>query len=1610
MAQGGNDFNAIKISLASPELIKLWSYGEVMKPETINYRTLRPEKDGLFCEKIFGPTKDWECYCGKYKKIRHRGITCDRCGVEIARAKVRRERMGHIQLAAPVAHIWFSKGTPSRLGLMLNLSPKNLDRVLYFAQYIITKIDEEERAYEVNARHAYMGALVEKMDASALAAAAAERLIPALQRQADALQAAADPTDDDSDAKKIAEALQGHIDTLQEDVSAANYRKIADVLTDIDEIKDELDDDGAASDLGLGVEQTHLDILDALTDLRDLKPYYEERILPLREALYVTDGSVEALPEGSKDWKEVGRRYDRFENTFQQKLRGVADLLKSAVEEDEGKKADKKNKDFDESVPNFADDAFKELLADYESVVEDFTNTGEEIDGIESLNLGDLLTETQNRTLGEFADRVFESGMGAEAVLELLAQGDMDAVHNYATSDERRAACQDYYGQDLNLSIRYCRHRRDVCAKPCHERGDFCNAVSCLQEEIRATSGQRQKKAYKRLRLIESFRKSGNKPEWMILTVQPVLPPELRPMVQLDGGRFATSDLNDLYRRVINRNNRLKRLIDLQAPEIIVRNEKRMLQEAVDALVDNGRRGRAVAGSHNHKLKSLSDLLRGKQGRFRQNLLGKRVDYSGRSVIIVGPELKLDQCGLPRKMALELFKPFVMNRLVMNGYAHNIKSAKRLAESERPEVWDILENVVRDRPVLLNRAPTLHRLGIQAFQPVLIEGSAIRLHPLVTTAFNADFDGDQMAVHVPLSKEAVWEAKRMMLSTYNMLAPSSGEPIVAPTLDMVLGCFYMTQALETAKGSGRRFADIHDARLAYDNGLIDLRAPVMVRMPDAPANGHADGANGVADDADQWRETTPGRIIFNDALPDELGFINEVIDKGALKDITSKAHELLGSEDTALILDSIKDMGFHYASKSGITISIHDVEVPSAKAQILGDAQANIDMLEDMFNDGLLTEDDRYKQAVDIWTSANDDLTDAVEGNLSEFGGTLKDNKMSNSGIGLYMMATSGAKGNIAQIKQMAGMRGLMSDPKGRIIDRPIKASFREGLSVLEYFISTHGARKGLTDTALRTADSGYLTRRLIDVAQELIILEEDCGTQEGLWIENGRRDSLLPPFEDRAKSRYAAEPVADPDTGEILVDRNELLTPELLARIADNPNIPGVTVRSALACEAERGLCRMCYGLSLATWNPIMIGEAVGIIAAQSIGEPGTQLTMRTFHTGGIAGSDITSGLPRVQELFEARVPKGEAVLSEIDGDVEITETTEGTKVFVTSVDKYSDDYTIDASRYEIEEGVEEGSYVEIGDTIAKLKPRESEDGDAATETALMAGVSGEIVARVSGVVGGIAENAVEGADGDADENETRREYTISIAYEEDERHEYTIPAAAHLVVSNGDHITAGEPLTAGPKNPQLILRLQGLEAVRQYLIDEVQTVYRSQGVTIHDKHIEVIVSQMLRKVEIDEEGDANLLQGDQIDRKAYAEHTASVLAEGGAPPTARPILLGITRASLKMDSFLSAASFQETTRVLTEAAVNGERDFLRGLKENVIIGRLIPARLDLTEEGRAFLDIPDDEPESLNPFSTRATFGGDLPEIAQTPFGFDAPPPAIDEREEEQAPVGDD
>ncbi len=1310
MVQGGSDFNAIRISLASPEQIKTWSYGEVSKPETINYRTLRPEKDGLFCERIFGPTRDWECYCGKYKKIRYKGVICDRCGVEVARSKVRRERMGHITLAAPVAHIWFSKGTPSRLGLLLDLSPRNLDRVLYFAQYLVTSVDEELRADAVKRLHDHLEEGLERLEAEA-------------QTQIDA------------------------IGTSSEEESAETE---------------------------------------------------------------VSEEDMKATAEAAA------------------KIQAQLESEKAAFEEE----------------------------------------VTTQIDDLESLQLRQLLTESRFRELRDGCGSVFRASMGAEAVLEALRTTDMDELRAH------------------------------------------------LQEEMGSTSGQRRKKAIKRLRVVEAFRKSENKAEWMVLTVLPVLPPELRPMVQLDGGRFATSDLNDLYRRVINRNNRLKRLIELRAPEIIVRNEKRMLQEAVDALVDNGRRGRAVSGSHNHRLKSLSDLLRGKQGRFRQNLLGKRVDYSGRSVIISGPELKLHQCGLPRHMALELFKPFVMNRLVMQGYAHNIKSAKRMAEAVSPEVWDILEEVVKQRPVLLNRAPTLHRLGIQAFEPVLIDGSAIQVHPLACMAFNADFDGDQMAVHVPLSREAVLEAKRLMLSTFNMLSPSSGDPIVAPTLDMVLGCYYLTMIGDGAGDEPRRFANFEDARLAYELGTIDLRAPVRVRRS---------GSNGSSD---EWLDTSVGRIIFNDVLPDEIGFLNKEMDKGALKEITARCHRLLSSEAAAAVLDAIKELGFHYASKAGITLAINDIEVSPEKESIVSDAERKVEQLDQQYLDGLITDDERYTNSVRIWTDANDNLTGIIERDLPHYGG-------------IYLMATSGAKGNIAQIKQMAGMRGLMSNPKGRIIDRPIKSNFREGLTVLEYFLSTHGARKGLADTALRTADSGYLTRRLIDVAQEVIVTREDCGTAAGMWIDDEHVDTLLSPFEERLRTRLAAAPAADPETGEVIIDRNEMIDDEAVERLKAS-GVTRVLVRTPLVCEVRRGVCRMCYGISLATMKPVILGEAVGIIAAQSIGEPGTQLTMRTFHTGGIAAVDITSGLPRVEELFEARSPKGEAVLSEIDGTVDVTESAEGRTITVSSVEDYTDEYLLPEGH---ELKVMDGDVVSIGASLASAP--EASDGES--EEGLQ---TTDLIARVSGTA-------------HIDDNR------VTVAWTDEERREYVIPAAAHIIVRPGDAVAAGEALTTGPKSPQQILRIQGRDAVQRYLIEEVQKVYRSQGVTIHDKHIEVIISQMLRKVRIDLPADTELLPGELVDRQQYEDKNAAILAEGGEPATASPAMLGITKASLNMDSVLAAASFQETTRVLTESAVNGDIDYLRGLKENVIIGRLIPARLDQSEEGRERLGIDDlpDEPAEIVP-----------------------------------------
>ncbi|MEJ5186667.1 MAG: DNA-directed RNA polymerase subunit beta' [Candidatus Geothermincolales bacterium] len=1206
-----NNFDKLKIGLATADQIRSWSHGEVKKPETINYRTLKPEKDGLFCEKIFGPTKDWECYCGKYKRIRFKGIICERCGVEVTRSRVRRERMGHIELAAPVAHIWYFKGVPSRLGYLLDITPKDLEKILYFAAYIITHVDEEKR----------------------------HRDLPLLE-----------------------EELNEDIAELEE---SANQR--------IEELRRRAEGE---------------------------EPEEGEEALPK-----LTPQQLE---------KEIKSIQDRTKKRIEE-LRRVFEEFKVLER--------------------------KQIITD------------------------EVLFREMRDRYGDY----FRGGMGAEAIRELLENLDLEAE------------------------------------------------AAELREIIRNSKGQKKQRAIKRLKVVASFLNTDNDPTAMILTCIPVIPPDLRPMVQLDGGRFATSDLNDLYRRVINRNNRLKRLLDLGAPEIIVNNEKRMLQEAVDALFDNGRRGRAVTGPGNRPLKSLSDMLKGKQGRFRQNLLGKRVDYSGRSVIVVGPTLKLHQCGLPKQMALELFKPFVMKQLVDKEYAQNIKSAKRMVERQRPEVWDVLEEVIKEHPVLLNRAPTLHRLGIQAFEPVLVEGKAIQIHPLVCTAFNADFDGDQMAVHLPLSAEAQAESRILMLSAHNILSPAHGRPIVTPTQDMVLGAAYLTAVKPGEKGEGKYFASPEEAIMAYEFKEVELHAPIKVRIrkKGKPAKIY---------------ETSVGRLIFNTAFPDDYPFVNEEVNKNVLQRIVTDIADRYDTLKTAEILDRLKDLGFLYSTKAGFTISVKDVTVPPDKDKILEEPETEVARIEENYRRGLITEEERHQRVVELWTEATEKIAEAMEKAFDPFNP-------------IYMMAHSGARGNIKQIRQLAGMRGLVANPKGEIIDRPIKSNFREGLSVLEYFISTHGARKGLADTALRTADSGYLTRRLVDVAQEVIVREYDCGTDKGIPVKVLTPDGEPNP---NLAARVALENVVNPKTGEIMVKAGEEINMEMVEKMA-KAGLEEVMVRSVMTCESRYGVCCLCYGTMLATGRLVEIGEAVGIIAAQSIGEPGTQLTMRTFHTGGVAGEDITHGLPRVVELFEARRPKGQAIIAEISGKVSIEEQDRVRKITITAPD-----------------GKERS---------------------------------------------------------------------------------YQVPRRARLRVRDGMEVNAGDQITEGSINPHDILRVMGPQAVQLYLVREVQEVYKSQGVDIHDKHIELIVRQMMKKVEVVDPGDTDLLPGDKVDRKYFEEVNEKVIAEGGQPATARQMLLGITKASLATDSFLAAASFQETVRVLTDAAISGKVDPLMGLKENVIIGKLIPA-----------------------------------------------------------------
>ncbi len=1241
-----NYFDELRIGLATADQIRAWSNGEVKKPETINYRTLKPEKDGLFCERIFGPTRDWECHCGKYKRVRFKGIICERCGVEITRSKVRRDRMGHIELAAPVTHIWYFKGVPSRLGYLLDLAPKDLEKVIYFAAYIVTRVDTERRHKD----------------------------LPEI--------------DKDLDAEKK------QIDTQRDQTIAKRLSELEDRMRDMEA-------EGAKG-------------------------------AQLSAAKREAQRDVEKITEGSR-----------------QEAQHLDDVLSA-----------------------FKNLSVKQLVAD------------------------DAVYRSLRERFGDY----FEGGMGAEAIKRLLIDLDLEAE------------------------------------------------AESLREQIKTAKGTRRQKAIKRLKVVSHFTNTKNSPLGMVLDAVPVIPPDLRPMVQLDGGRFATSDLNDLYRRVINRNNRLKRLLDLQAPEIIVNNEKRMLQEAVDALFDNGRRGRPVTGPGNRPLKSISDMLKGKQGRFRQNLLGKRVDYSGRSVIVVGPQLKLHQCGLPKQMALELFKPFVMKRLVDLNLAQNIKSAKRMVERARPQVWDVLEEVIQEHPVLLNRAPTLHRLGIQAFEPVLVEGKAIQIHPLVCTAFNADFDGDQMAVHVPLSAEAQAEARILMLSTNNILSPAHGRPIAVPTQDMILGVYYLTIANPRPDKDEqvKRLVSADEALMALDSGTVDLHDVIKVRLSGKafPEDMLPEGWEGGANGHGPVVETTVGRVIFNEAFPEDFEYINHHVQKGDLGAIVDQCVNRYDRATVEVILDNLKQLGFHYSTRAGVTIGLDDVVTPKEKSKILDIHEKRAEKIEQQYRRGIITDEERRQELIQIWTEATDEVKDAMENNFTERNP-------------IYMMAYSGARGNIMQIRQIAGMRGLVANPKGEIIPRPIKANFREGLTVLEYFISTHGARKGLADTALRTADSGYLTRRLVDVAQEVIVREEDCGTDRGLPVRigystpDGRLEVITRAILDtKVFGRVLAE---DVKVGRTMVPaRGTLVGDAEMHAILDaaaEHGIETVFVRSTLTCDAVVGVCRACYGRSMASGRPVDIGEAVGIIAAQSIGEPGTQLTMRTFHTGGVAGEDITHGLPRVVELFEARKPKGEAVITELAGRAEV------------------------------------------------------------------------------------------------DDDEEKKVRRITVTSEDGDQVQYAVSMRARLAVADGDEVEVGQKLTEGSVNPHEKLRVEGVQALQMFLVDEVQQVYRSQGVTIHDKHIELIIRQMLRKVHIIEPGDTDFLPGELVDRKRFEERNAEVVQSGGEPASARPILMGITKASLATDSWLAAASFQETTRVLTEAAISARSDPLLGLKENVIIGKLIPA-----------------------------------------------------------------
>jgi len=1389
-----NDIRSIRIGLASPEQILEWSHGEVTKPETINYRRLRPEKDGLFCEAIFGPTKDWQCYCGKYKKVRFRGIKCDKCGVEVTHSRVRRERMGHIGLATPIAHIWYTRRSPSYLGLLLNISQRNLDRVLYYAQYVITSVDENARERALRRMDDEIEERITKETAD-------------LQAEVTALRAKREQ--DQQSLEEQTQALKDEIQRRRDELVEA----LMGTATHMEEILNQYRGHRAPDDLVFAPTNA------ILTNAGD--EVAADHVAKLRAEVEEELGSIE---------ERLKLEQDRRERGLQEQY----------------------------AAPAETEARLSELALQVEEVRNRIREeTLEERDELMSLKPRTLLNETLYRDLRERWPKVFTATMGAEAVYDIVSKIDLGKM-----AEE-------------------------------------------LRQEIRTTrSKQRKKKAIKRLQIVEALRKSGNRPEWMILKNLPVIPPALRPMVQLDGGRFATSDLNDLYRRVVNRNNRLKHLMKLQAPEVIIRNEKRMLQEAVDSLIDNSRRGKAVSLRGRRQLKSLSDMLKGKQGRFRRNLLGKRVDYSGRSVIVVGPHLKLHQCGLPKRMALELFRPFVMQKLVEYNHAINVKGAKRLMERETPEVWEVLEEVIKTRPVLLNRAPTLHRLGIQAFEPVLVEGSAIQIHPLVCSAFNADFDGDQMAVHVPLGEGAVREARELMLSSRNLLRPANGEPEVGPSKDMVLGVYYLTLARDGEKGEGMSFSSYDEVQLAYELGMLSLHARITF-------------VHRTKDGVEKF-DTTVGRVLFNASLPKELRFVNETLDKNGLRRLVGAGYRKLGLDGTADLVDAIKDVGFRYAMLSGVTIAIDDINVPEAKEEKLDAVNARVAQVEEQYRRGLITENERYVKTVELWTEATEEITQEVVDSLDPFGS-------------LGLMANSGAtKGGIQPIRQLAGMRGLMADASGRIIPLPIQSNFREGLTSLEYFISTHGQRKGLADTALRTADAGYLTRRLVDVAQHAMIQTEDCGTERGIVITAESAAEAGESIGERIVGRFTSKEIVDPTTGEVLADANSFVDDDLAEKV-DAVGLQQVWVRSPLTCDLPFGLCVHCYGRDLGRGGIVQIGEAVGIIAAQSIGEPGTQLTLRTFHTGGVAGaSDITQGLPRVQELFEARNPKGEAIIAEIGGLVEFREEGDQRVVRIS-------DARVHRVRHDVPGNyailVEEGENVEKGQLLASRKGQE------------------DIVAKVGGRV-------------------ILGERRVGVVFEEKRERGYEIPATARLRVNPGDRLKAGDMITEGAKNPHEILKILGREAVEDYLVIEIQKVYRSQGVIIHDKHIEVIVRQMLGRARVLSSGDTELLPGELVGVRELERINRETEERGGKPAGSEPVLLGITKAALNTDSFLSAASFQHTISVLAEAAIEGKVDNLRGLKESVIIGKLIPAGTGFAVE----VEEPAEEADVLGEAATQA------------------------------------